>query len=642
MEVNRIFICYIKHNENTQETQKRHYLISLLKRADIEILTDQGDESAEHFFPQLQEKLSTCQAFILLQTLDTVSAPRVRLAVRVALRLARQKRMQVFRLISSLKTEKGTLQEWKALTTFDGTHDYQRTCKELVSAITANSSKSNTKREAVTRGTLSPLPRIGLLKTPSQTASERLQKLPSQASDARSQLVPSVGTRTGASPVPTKRSNKPQRNLVGVDEASPVLTVSSPRALPMATVPTQTMTEKLSQRRKDTNKTRGRRPLLMLTLLTLVILLIIGSAGTLFFLSGSKSILLTPIVGQVSFISSNQKGTDYNTGICDEIQVNLNHLTPPTAGKSYYAWLLPDRGHSEESAASFLGRLTVNNGTVSMTYTNPTYENLLLTKSRFLITEESTSSSPRVPSPDQHIWRYSAAISQTPHPQDPQHYSYLDHIRHLLAQDLTLQELGMQGGLDAWFYENVKSVLKWARTAQDAGNSKNFPVLHSNVVSILDYLDGINLVASDVPPGTPITADPQLSRVPILSLDTDSGNQKPSGYIHHIETHLQGLADSSDATDAQRTLAGKIDNELNTINGLLQQVRQDAKQLVNLSNTQIATSAAASLLADLVEKANSAFAGQLDPATNRQRGGVTQVHEALPQLATLNVKEVNS
>src|SRR5262249_39018119 len=144
------------------------------------------------------------------------------------------------------------------------------------------------------------------------------------------------------------------------------------------------------------------------------------------------------------------------------------------AGNSYYAWLLPDRGHSEESTVTFLGRLTVKNGAASMTYTNPTHENLLLTKSRFLITEESTSSSYRIPSPDQRTWRYSATLPQTPDLQDPHHFSNLDHIRHLLAKDPTLQKLGMQGGLGTWFYQNVKSVREWANTAQGAGNEGRF------------------------------------------------------------------------------------------------------------------------------------------------------------------------
>jgi hypothetical protein len=610
MDVNRIFICHTIRNEDQQDIQKLHYLIEVIRRAGLEILTDQEDDSAENFFPLLQQKLLTCQAFILLQTPDAVSAPRVRLAVRAARRLAKQKRMQLFRFIYSLETEIATSQEWKALTTFDGTHDYQRTSEKLVSAIAANAANRNTTSEAVTRSDPSTLRRISFLQTSSQTSPRwsqtrssqttygRLQTPSFQTSGGLPQILPSVGA-----------GSKPRTTIEAV----------------------------------GTRKGGGHN-FLILALIALVILLVISSAGMLFFLSGSKSTSPppSPFVGQVVFISSGQRGTDYNTGICDEIQVNLNHLTPPTEGKSYYAWLLPDSGHAEESPAAFLGRLTVDNGAASITYTSPKHENLLLTKSRFLITEEGTNSPLSLPSPDQHFWRYFAAIPQTPNPQNPRNYSYLDHVRHLLTQDPTLQQLGMQGGLSTWFYENVKSVRAWANIAQGAGKGGRFSVVHSNIISILDYLDGTNFVAGDVPPGTPITADPQISSLPILSLGPDPANQKPSSYIYHLEIHLQGLIDSPDATDAQRTLASKIDNELEKTNGILQQVRQDAKKLVAMSDAQMATAAAASLLSDLVKNTDSAFVGQLDPATNRRQGGATWVHDVIPQFAILNVKEASA
>ena len=436
MEVNRIFICHAIRSENKQDIQMLFYLMQVLKRAGLEILTDQDDDSAERFFPLLQQTLLTCQAFILLQTPDAVSAPRVVLAVRAARRLAKQKKIQIFRFIPSLKIESAAPEEWKILTTFDGTDDYKRTCAELVSAITANSPKRNTTRDAERRGVSSALPSISFLKTPSQTSSRWSPTHPAQKTSTWPQTLPSH--TSGARP----------QMLPSVDvESSPRTTIGASLIA---------MIEKFLQRRKDADDTRRGRNLLMFTLIPLVLLLMIGSTGILFVLGSSKSTSPMPdtIVGQVFFLGSDQIGTDYNTGICDEIQVNLNHLTPPTADKSYYAWLLPDRGHAEESPATFLGDLAVNKGAASITYTNPTHENLLLTKSRFLVTEESTSSPPSIPSPNQQVWRYAAAIPQTPDPQNP-HYSYLDHIRHLLAKDLTLQQRGMQGGLSTWFYENV-------------------------------------------------------------------------------------------------------------------------------------------------------------------------------------------
>lgn len=146
-----------------------------------------------------------------------------------------------------------------------------------------------------------------------------------------------------------------------------------------------------------------------------------------------------------------------------------------------------------------------------------------------------------------------------PNPQDLHHYSNLDHVRHLLAKDPTLQQLNMQGGLNTWFYANVQKILAWAIAAK---------------------------------------------------------------------------------TGQQQTLAYKIDTELSKINTRLQQVQHDAKQLVGMSNTQLATPAAASLLTDLLGNANSAYVGELDPTTDTRQGGAIWIHDVMPQIASLDLRSL--
>lgn len=395
----------------------------------------------------------------------------------------------------------------------------------------------------------------------------------------------------------------------------------------------------------NVDTTIGRGKLFIYVMIELILLIAIGTTGTLWFLNQSTakktvptpSVSTNPVVGQASFFNSGASGTDNSTGICDEIQVTLHNLKSPTAGHSYYVWLLPDTENAEEGITTLLGSLTVSNGTASLTYANPQHNNLLLIGSRFLITEETSNSSPDVPSPDQHAWRYYAALPQTPNPQDPNKYSNLDHIRHLLAKDPTLQQLKIQGGLNTWFYANVQKILAWAITAK-TGQQQDPNTLRRTLVDILYYLDGTQFVVGDLPQGAPAPdVDQQIARVPLLSAP-DPANQNPPGYIHHIETHLQGLTDAPDATDAQRALAYKIDTELGKINTCLQQVQQDAKQLVGMSNTQLATPAAASLLTDLLGNANSAYVGQLDPTTDTRQGGAIWIHDVMSQVATLDVK----
>src|SRR5205085_12152625 len=153
------------------------------------------------------------------------------------------------------------------------------------------------------------------------------------------------------------------------------------------------------------------------------------------------------IMGHIYFLSSEQLSEDSSQGIDDEVQIDLHNLANPAPGKSYYGWLLRDENLGEANS-TFLGKLPVNSGNVDMLYTGDAqHSNLLEVDSRFLITEEDAAITPITPSPDYSTWRYYAEFPQSPNPADPNHYSFLDHLRHLLASDPTLNDLEMPGGL---------------------------------------------------------------------------------------------------------------------------------------------------------------------------------------------------
>ncbi|HXZ06080.1 MAG TPA: hypothetical protein VEH81_14695, partial [Ktedonobacteraceae bacterium] len=157
---------------------------------------------------------------------------------------------------------------------------------------------------------------------------------------------------------------------------------------------------------------------------------------------------------KVTFYSTGQLGNLNNSqGITDELQINLQKVPTPQPGKSYYAWLLSD---NDTIPALFLGTLVVEQAKVNFFYTGPQHTNLLANYNRFLITEETTNITPASPSLDIRNWRYSAAFPTTPNPADTvQHFSVLDHLRHLLAQDPKLKAVGLGGGLDIWLFRNV-------------------------------------------------------------------------------------------------------------------------------------------------------------------------------------------
>ena len=370
--------------------------------------------------------------------------------------------------------------------------------------------------------------------------------------------------------------------------------------------------------------------------IVLICVLVAGGLGAFFALNHGGTVATTganTVVGHAFFASSGQVNETTNEGSNDELQITLQNIPAPQSGKSYYAWLMPDKSQVE-APSILLGKLAVNHGTVNFLYPGDSqHTNLLGITSGFLITEEASNVTPQVPSPDQTTWRYSATIPQTPAPG--QQYSLLDHLRHLLAKDPDLEAVGLQGGLDIWTYRNIQQVQNLAVSSRSDLDNKNFGSMHNHFISILDYLDGSSFVRQDVPAGTPIIAtNPKFVQIGLLELNTQ---QNPPGYLYHIALHLNGVLASPGATQDQRNLATQINNGINNERTWLGQVRQDAKKLVVMNQTQLTSPSALALLNDMVTQANAAFAGKVDPSQG-QLDGYEQINVEVQRLATLDVK----
>jgi hypothetical protein len=340
------------------------------------------------------------------------------------------------------------------------------------------------------------------------------------------------------------------------------------------------------------------------------------------------------IVGHVFFLSSGQVNVSSSQGIADEVEVDLSNVPAPAPGKAYYAWLESD--NPVESQTVLLGRLSLSHGSAHLFYGGDRqHTNLLSFNDRFLVTEEDATAVPEMPSLDQSTWRYLAVIPHTPNPQDTvHHYSLLDHLRHLLAADPTLQQLNLPGGLDIWLFRDAQKILEWSGAARDDWSNGSTGLMHRQFIRILDYLDGIEFLQNDVPPDSPVLVDPHIGRVGILQFDA---NQQPPGYLHHIGIHLEGVVESPGATSEQKALAQQINTALGKVQVLYQQIRQDAIQLVHMSDAQLRQPAALTLMDSMVKQAQDAFLGQFDPQTGEVQDGVTQIHYAIERLATLNV-----
>ncbi|HEX6485036.1 MAG TPA: hypothetical protein VF043_39840 [Ktedonobacteraceae bacterium] len=386
-----------------------------------------------------------------------------------------------------------------------------------------------------------------------------------------------------------------------------------------------------------TRKKRRRLPVV----LTILLLLVLGGAGLgsflVFFHRGSSTDpVVLQSVGHIYFLSSGQVTENSNQGIDDEVQIDLHNLAQPAPGKSYYAWLLSDQ-NSSDTQSIFLGSLPVRQGVAQLLYRGDQgHTNLLAITSRFLITEEDASPAPISPSPDYSAWRYYGEFPQTPDSRDKDHYSFLDHLRQLLATDPLMNDLELPGGLNSWFYRNTSKLIAWTVSARDTWEeSKDMNFIRGQAISILSYLDGLSFLQQDMPPNTPM---PTLSRLATVGLlDMNNPNQGPSSYLSSIVYHLTGLINAPGSPPALRKNAATILTAMSNVRAWLEQLHDNARQIAGMTNDQLGKSGSLTLLNAMVDEANNAYAGQSNVSTSAVSEGVMWIHDALQALATLDV-----
>ena len=387
---------------------------------------------------------------------------------------------------------------------------------------------------------------------------------------------------------------------------------------------------------------RSRR--LPLLLLVLTAALLIGVLGSFLLIPRTLQQAATPapaIVGQVSYASSGQVSESSSQGIADTVAADFTNIPNPAPHKSYYVWLLNDKKQSDPRSIA-LGPLQVNKGQAHLLYAGDAqHSNLLLITSRVLVTEEDATVPPISPSLDPNAWRFYGEIPSDPinSPNNPQHYSYLDHLRHLLAADPTLDELELPGGLNNWLYQNTGKVLEWASSTRSSWEeTKDTGYVRRQATRILEYLDGTTFLYQDLPKGSPLLVNERLARIGLLAVN--GPNQDPPSYLAHIDKHLNGLLQASTVTPAVRTQANDLIGAMNNVEFWLTRVRRDAQQIMKMSDTQLRQPAALNVIDDMIANANYAYAGQLDPSTNATRQGVIWVHEHMQALAHVDVTKV--
>ena len=337
----------------------------------------------------------------------------------------------------------------------------------------------------------------------------------------------------------------------------------------------------------------------------------------------------TPVVGHALFFSSEILDTPISHGINDGLELDLENMPPPAAGTGYYGWLLPDTGHARDMPL-LLGKLPFSRRSVHLRYLDPQHTDLLALSSRVLISIGATSAPPVSPFLDHGTWRYYGQIPQPSATVESAHSRLLEHLRFLLTAAPS-----MPGGLRIWFLTTARSVLEGASATQETGGAEDPSFLRVDLSRMLDELDGSALVQQDVPVGTPLYAAPQTVQVPLLQLEP---TQAPPGYLVQIGKLLVAITHAPDATPELRQIATAVSEQLTVVAMALQQVRQDARQLVALSDVQLAQPAAQSLLNDLVEQTTTAYSGTRNPQTGEREGGSLWIADQLERLAAIAIE----
>ncbi|GAC1631939.1 MAG: hypothetical protein NVS4B11_32480 [Ktedonobacteraceae bacterium] len=235
-------------------------------------------------------------------------------------------------------------------------------------------------------------------------------------------------------------------------------------------------------------------------LFALLALVVVLAAGTGTFLQLQHTtipgVASTPTVFGHAAFANDQQG-----GINDTVQLRLPSLPSLPTGQVYLVWLLSDSTASDtvrtpsDTLWLSLGELNAQEHTQTRSPVDGSHSNLFVMYSRLCITASLPTRIPSTPTE----CHYYGEVTQQIRDNDPDHYSFRDHVRHLLSYDPTLESFGIHNGLSYNFAQQISKINEWASAAN--GTTGDMPLVHRHMVRILDALDGSKFVTNDVPAG---------------------------------------------------------------------------------------------------------------------------------------------
>jgi serine/threonine protein kinase len=304
-------------------------------------------------------------------------------------------------------------------------------------------------------------------------------------------------------------------------------------------------------------------------------------------------------------------------GSNDQLRFDMQNVTPPPAGQSYFAWL-----QTTNKQNILLGQLTVQNQAIAFIYPGDSHHtNLLSIMQGILITQEDAGNAHPTAPTGKTIYRglYSAAMQQA-----------LSNMLYITPNFPGHQSV-ISGLLDT-----IKSMNDKAGSVVDSlGHDPG--LVRRQATRILEQIDGSAYAKSNG--DLPHDVQPLLNtQVGLLS------SPGRTGYIDTLATQLSQLQQTVDSKDTQ--VLQHIQNAENSIQDLrawIQQIRSFAREILtapNLNSMQIANDAQ-----QLQSLANDAYTGRTIPPHQSPQptlgsAGAYQAYVESQYMATINLQKV--
>lgn len=447
---------------------------------------------------------------------------------------------------------------------------------------------------------------------------------------------------------PLRKIPNPETPVPPVDSMASILSLPSSLAQPQVAI--HPSIKNPVPPKQPRRRLWGKTGILLLILLLLAIISSLTWAILPKFSSGTATVTST-MVGQVSFFSTKDY---YHNSVDDKDEHAINdgmegtfHLTTPASGESYYAWLRTSFGDSNGmylTSSPSNNALTTTDGVTMLHYVDANHRNLLNPGATngnayhiFTIGEQKTTASPSFAAEKQ---RYQAVIPD----QTSSTFTgtYLLHIQHLLSSDPDMDKLGLRNGLDFWFLNNVNTVYALTDEIQSHTSPTSLPMVQEWIITTLYYVDG-RCAADDIKQVNPTLNTAQqpytVHDTKVSLLDCQQNPFNIQGYIKHMGSHLDYLAQIS-VTTAQKQQIARLITNLSNVNKWLTNVHNDAIKLIQSYMNNLGASAAFQLRYDMANYAELALSGQLDAQTQQVNQGAALICDSIQQLANMSVTAV--